>query len=128
MGQAGIGINSLYDLLLTTRRAPPYIQAGDDAVTVTIWPQIIRSEVVRIMARTIKAISLTRRERIALSVVAAEESVTADQLASALLLTSLKSVDRCTQNLVRIELITVDGQSYPKTFNYEPGALENLST
>ena len=118
MEREGTGIDLIYEKLITTGRIPPRIEAGDDYVKVTVWPQIARPEVVRIMARAEKNLLLTPRERITLALVGGQGSVTSTQLAETLLLPSLADLEPWTRNLAEAGVLVMEEEMGEKVYTY----------
>ncbi|MBK9386259.1 MAG: putative DNA binding domain-containing protein [Planctomycetes bacterium] len=86
MEREGSGIDLVFERLLASGRASPEVREGVDSVHVTVPRRVIQPGVIGLLLEVDQRFSLTQRERIALSLLAQSESLSALELAEQLAL------------------------------------------
>ncbi len=122
----GSGFDRMYEVQVTSGRAVPQVQQGDDRVTVTVRKQIVRTAIVDFMVKADQALSLSQKELITLGVLAQHEAMTALELARVLELARTDDLKHWVGRLKELGVICSRGKTKATEYFIEPKVLRTL--
>lgn len=126
MEREGTGFDTLYEILLTQGRPAPVAEEGTDSVHVTVRRQILKPELVSLMAKADGAYQLTQREKITLGLLAMSDGLTALALAAKLELRSVDDLRPWLGRLQGLKLIEAQGRTRGTRYFVPPAVLKSL--
>ncbi|MCL2824678.1 MAG: putative DNA binding domain-containing protein, partial [Polyangiaceae bacterium] len=109
MEREGTGIDLLYERTLGTGRKAPTVREGTDSVHVTVPRRVLKRGVIKLLNAVEKQFQLTQRERISLSLIAQNASITTGSLSEALDLSSENSLRSWLGRLLEWGLVESSG-------------------
>ena len=127
MEREGSGYDMIYDVLLSQGRPAPELLEGTDRVQVTVRRRILKPEVIDFIAKADQTYHLLQRERIALGLLAQQDSLTARELAAMLELPSVEALQPWIKRLLVWDLILSAGRTKATRYFVDPNLLRNLN-
>lgn len=124
MEREGSGFDLMYERLLGSGRMAPVVSEGVDSVHVTIPRRLAHPEVIHLLAQADQRHQLTRRERIALALLAQTEGLTAAELMERLELDDAENIRHWLGRLVDLGLVRQVGRTRGTRYYVEPGVLK----
>lgn len=125
MEREGSGFDMIYDRLLSQGKPIPQTVEGPDRVQVTIQRRILKLEAMQLIERADSQYQLTQRERIALGVLALQESLTTRQLAEILVADSASDVSIWLGRLPALGLVEKMGKTNALRYFVPPKILRS---
>ncbi len=126
MEREGSGFDRMYEVLLASGRPAPEVKEADDRVVVTIRKQIVKAEIIDLMAKADATFQPTQKELIALGLIAQHESVTAIQLERLLALRSADELKYWIGRLKDWSLVGSRGRTKATEYFVDPEVLRRL--
>lgn len=126
MEREGSGFDLIYDVLLSSGKALPKVQEGDDRVVVTIYKRIINKSIIDFVRKADETFQLKQKERITLGLVAQNESLTAQEMIKLLELNDASELKYWLGKLVESGLIKTKGRTKGTEYFVESGLLRKL--
>lgn len=126
MEREGSGFDLIYDVLLSNGKPLPKVQEGDDRVVVTVYKRIINKTVIDFVRKADETFQLKQKERIALGLIAQNESLSAKEMIKLLELTDASELKHWIGKLVENGLIKTKGRTKGKEYFVEASLLRKL--
>lgn len=127
MEREGSGFDKIFEVLLSQGRPAPELIETRDRVQVTVRRRILKPEVIDFIAKADQTYQLTQRERIALSLLAQQEAMTARELTAVLELHSVEALQPWIKRLLQLALIRSAGRTQATRYFVDPGLLRTLN-
>lgn len=125
MEREGSGFDKIYEILLSQGRKLPVLQEGSDRVSVTIYRQILKQEVINLLAIGDRQYQLTQREKITLGLLAQQESLSTRELSQQLSLSEGQPLTSWLGRLLEFNLIKQTGQTKGTRYSVDPNLLRS---
>lgn len=126
MEREGTGFDTMYAVLLAQGRPVPVAEEGTDSVHVTVRRQILKPELVGLMAKADGAFQLSQREKITLGLLAMSDGLTALALTAKLELRSVEELKPWLGRLQGLKLVESQGRTRGTRYFVPPGILRSL--
>ena len=126
MEREGSGFDLIYDVLLSNGKPLPKVQEGDDRVVVTVYKRIINKAIIDFVRKADETFQLKQKERIALGLIAQNESLTAKEMIELLELNDALELKHWIGKLVENDLIKTKGRTKGTEYFVESGLLKKL--
>jgi ATP-dependent DNA helicase RecG len=126
MEREGSGFDKIFEVLLSHGKPAPELIEGHDRVQVTVRRRIIKPEVIDFIAKADQTYRLTQRERIALGLLAQHDALTARELAKALELPSVESLQPWLKRPLQWQLVHSAGRTQATRYFIDPQLLRSL--
>lgn len=126
MEREGTGFDTMYAVLLAQGRPVPVVEEGTDSVHVTVRRQILKPELVGLMAKADGAFQLSQREKITLGLLAMGDGLTALALTAKLELRSVEELKPWLGRLQGFKLVESQGRTRGTRYFVPPGILRSL--
>jgi ATP-dependent DNA helicase RecG len=126
MEREGSGFDKIFEVLLSHGKPAPELIEGHDRVQVTVRRRIIKPEVIDFIAKADQTYRLTQRERIALGLLAQHDALTARELAKALELPSVESLQPWLKRPLQWQLVHSAGRTQATRYFIDPQWLRSL--
>jgi len=126
MEREGSGFDKIFEVLLSQGRPAPELNEMHDRVQVTVRRRILKPEVIDFIAKADQTYQLTQRERIALSLLAQHEALTARELADALELPSVDALQPWLKRPLQWQLVQSAGRTQATRYFVDPELLRSL--
>lgn len=127
MEREGSGYDRIVEVLLSQGRPMPELVEMHDRVQVTVRRRILAPEVIDFIAKADQTFQLSQRERIALGLLAQHEAMTARELATALELPSVETLQSTwLKRLLDWQLVHSAGRTQATRYFVAPGLLRTL--
>lgn len=126
MEREGSGFDLIYDVLLSNGKPLPKVQEGNDRVVVTVYKRIINKTVIDFVRKADETFQLKQKERIALGLIAQNESLSAKEMIKLLELTDASELKHWIGKLVENGLIKTKGRTKGKEYFVEASLLRKL--
>jgi len=123
MEREGSGFDRIYETLLGQAKAPPQVIEEEDRVTVRIERRILRPELIDFLGRMDQQFELTRRERIALGLVAQHGSLTALEFGRLLQVEEDSRLRSWLGRLLELGIVQTIGQTRATEYSIAPEVL-----
>jgi ATP-dependent DNA helicase RecG len=128
MEREGSGYDRIVEVLLSQGRPMPELVEMHDRVQVTVRRRILAPEVIDFIAKADQTFQLSQRERIALGLLAQHEAMTARELATALELPSVETLQSTwLKRLLDWQLVHSAGRTQATRYFVAPGLLRALN-
>ncbi|MDJ1172985.1 ATP-binding protein [Roseofilum capinflatum] len=128
MEREGSGFDKIYEIMLSQGRRLPLLQEGSDRVKVTIYRQILKQEVINLLAIGDRQYQLTQREKITLGLLAQKESLSTRELSQQLSLSEGQALTSWLGRLLDFNLIKQTGQTKGTRYSVDPEMLRSIAT
>ncbi|HBR00120.1 MAG TPA: ATP-dependent DNA helicase [Cyanobacteria bacterium UBA11691] len=125
MEREGSGFDQIYEILLSQGRRPPVLKEGSDRVAVTIYRQVLKQEVINLLAICDQQYQLTQREKITLGLLAQQESLSTRELSQQLCLSEGQPLTSWLGQLLDFNLIVQTGQTKGTRYYVNPDLLRS---
>jgi len=126
MEREGSGYDRMYDTLLSSGRALPEVQEGDDRVSVAVYKRILNPAIVDFLFKADRTFQLSQKERITLGLLAQHESLTAVEMERLLGLRRRQDVKHWLRRLPAMRLVQTRGRTKGKEYLVDPDLLRKL--
>lgn len=126
MEREGSGFDKMFEVLLSQGRPAPELAELHDRVQVTVRRRIIKPEIIDFIAKADQTYQLTQRERIALGLLAQHDALTARELAQALELPSVESLQPWLKRPLEWQLARSAGRTQATRYFVDPQLLRSL--
>lgn len=126
MEREGSGYDRIYEVLLSSGKAIPTVEEGDDRVVVTVQKWMINEKIVDFVAKADQVLSLTQRERITLGLLAQQQNLTAIEMAKLLELPRADDVRFWLGRLLKWNVIQSRGRTKAMEYFVAPKLLKKL--
>ncbi|MBO4122192.1 putative DNA binding domain-containing protein [Cupriavidus gilardii] len=126
MEREGSGFDKMFEVLLSQGRPAPDLIETHDRVQVTVRRRILKPEVIDFIAKADQTYQLTQRERIALSLLAQHDALTARELVNALELSSVDALQPWLKRPLQWRLVLSAGRTQATRYFVDPELLRNL--
>ena len=126
MEREGSGFDKMFEVLLSQGRPAPEPIEQHDRVQVTVRRRIIKPEVIDFIAKADQTYQLTQRERIVLGLLAQHDALTARELAQALELSSVESLNPWIKRPLEWQLVRNAGRTQATRYFIDPQLLRSL--
>ena len=126
MEREGSGFDKIFEVLLSQGRPMPELIETHDRVQVTVRRRILKPEVIDFIAKAVQTYQLTQRERIALSLLAQHDALTARELAGTLELPSVEALQPWLKRLLDWHLVQSVGRTQAMRYFVDPSLLRSL--
>ena len=126
MEREGSGFDKIFEVLLSQGRPMPELIETHDRVQVTVRRRILKPEVIDFIAKADQTYQLTQRERIALSLLAQHDALTARELAGTLELPSVEALQPWLKRLLDWHLVQSVGRTQAMRYFVDPSLLRSL--
>lgn len=126
MEREGSGFDKIFEVLLSQGRPAPELIEMHDRVQVTVRRRILKPEVIDFIAKADQTYQLTQRERIALSLLAQHDALTARELADALELPSVDALQPWLKRPLQWQLVQSAGRTQATRYFVDPELLRGL--
>ncbi|RZT38460.1 ATP-binding protein [Cupriavidus agavae] len=126
MEREGSGFDKMFEVLLSQGRPVPALRELDDGVEVTIRRRIQKPEMIDFVAKADQTFQLTQRERIVLALLAQHEALTARELAAALELPSVDSLQLWLKRALAWGLVQSAGRTQAVRYFVDPKLIRSL--
>jgi ATP-dependent DNA helicase RecG len=126
MEREGSGFDRMYEVQVTSGRRVPEVDERYDRVVVTVWKQIIKTDIIAFMSRANEAFSPTQKELITLGLIAQHDAVTASELVRLLALRDADALRPWMGRLREWELVGSRGQTKATEYFVTPEVLRQL--
>lgn len=123
MEREGSGYDRVYETQLLQAKAPPLVTEEEDRVTVRVDRRILRAELIDFLARLDERFALSRRERIALGLVAQHGSLTALEFGRLLQVEEDARLRSWLGRLVELGIVQTTGQTRATEYLIAPEIL-----
>ena len=127
MEREGSGFDRMYEVLLSQGKRLPELQEGSDRVAVTIYRQILKQEVINLIAISEQQYQLSQREKITLGLLAQQEALSARELTQQLSLSEGQPLAPWLGRLLDLKLIKQSGQTKATRYYIDPGVLRSVA-
>lgn len=127
MEREGSGFDLIYDVLLSSGKLLPKVEEGDDRVVVTIYKRIIKKSIVDFVKKADETFQLKQKERIALGLIAQNESLTAQELLKILELKDSFDLKNWIGKLTERGLLKTKGRTRGTEYFVESNLLRKLN-
>jgi ATP-dependent DNA helicase RecG len=125
MEREGSGFDRIYEVLLSQGRALPVVQEGLDRVEVTIYRQILKQDVINLLAIADQQYQLSQREKITLGLLAQQESLSTRELSHQLCLPEGQSLASWLGRLLEFNIVQQTGQTRGTRYFLNPEILRS---
>lgn len=122
----GTGYDRMYEVLLSSGKAPPEVVERHDRVTVTIRKRLVRPDVADFITKADQAHQLSQKERITLGLLAQHESLTALELCRKLDLGTADELRPWLARLTQWELVKTRGKTRGTEYAVDADLLRSL--
>ncbi len=126
MEREGSGFDKIFEVLLSQGRPAPELIETHDRVQVTVRRRILKPEVIDFIAKADQTYQLTQRERIALGLLAQHDAMTARELSTVLVLSSVEALQPWITRLLDWDLIRSAGRTQATRYFVGPELLRHL--
>ncbi len=126
MEREGTGYDTMYDILLSQGRPVPQVVEGSDSVSVTLKRVAPERHVMDFIAKSDQLYPLTQRERIALGLLAMQESLTARDMVLQLELTDIKQLKHWLVRLLDWGVVQQSDRTQSTRYFIQPEMLRTL--
>ncbi len=126
MEREGSGFDKIFEVLLSQGRPAPELIETHDRVQVTVRRRILKPEVIDFIAKADQTYQLTQRERIALGLLAQHDAMTARELSTVLVLSSVEALQPWIKRLLDWDLIRSAGRTQATRYFVGPELLRHL--
>jgi len=127
MEREGSGFDRMYEVLLSQGKRLPELKEGSDRVSVTIYRQILKQEVINLIAIADQQYQLIQREKITLGLLAQRESLSTRELTQQLSLFDGQSLVPWLGRLLDLNLIKQSGQTKATRYYVDPALLRSVA-
>ncbi len=124
MEREGSGYDLIYDDLLTNGKQIPLVEELDDRLVVTVSKLITSTEAIRLIKNVSQSYKLSRKERIALGLIAQHQSLTAIEFNRILDLKGQNASRAWLENLIENDIIKSKGKTRGTTYSINPQILK----
>ena len=126
MEREGSGFDKIFEVLLSQGRPAPELIETHDRVQVTVRRRILKPEVIDFIAKADQTYQLTQSERIALGLLAQHDAMTARELSTVLVLSSVEALQPWIKRLLDWDLIRSAGRTQATRYFVGPELLRHL--
>lgn len=127
MEREGSGFDAMYDVLLSQGRPAPVVVEGADWVKVTLARAAPDRQVLAFISKASESYPLSQRERIALALLACEDSMSARELAKRLELRDAEALRPWLDRLCDWGLVGQSGRTQATRYFVQPELLRSLA-
>jgi len=128
MEREGSGFDRMYEVLLSQGKRLPELKEGSDHVAVTVYRQILKQEVINLIAIADQQYQLSQREKITLGLLAQQEALSSRQLSQQLSLFDDQPIAPWVGRLLDLSLIKQSGQTKATRYYVDPELLRSVAT
>ncbi|MGM0587116.1 MAG: ATP-binding protein [Bacteroidota bacterium] len=116
MEKEGSGYDKIYESLLSSGKALPVVNEGDDRVSVTVKKRVINKEIINFIDKANNHFELNTKELISLGVIAQHKSLTAIEFSKKLGLNENYNLNDWLGRLRKLDLIETEGRTKGKKY------------
>jgi len=127
MEREGYGYDRVYEILLSEGKPVPIVTEGDDRVTVTIYRRIVKTEIVRLIAKANEEYQLRQKEVISLGLIAQHTSLSALELTKRLNIKDVQGIRTWLGRLIEFGLVESKGKTKGTEYSINPAYLRRLN-
>lgn len=124
MEKEGSGYDKVYEVLLGNGKGLPEVIEGDDRVVVTVYKQIVDHEVLVLMDKASKELSLTQRGLICLGIIAQHDGISAIDLSKVLNIVKPNGLQYWLGGLQQNDIILSKGRTKGTYYYVNPKILK----
>ncbi len=124
MEREGSGYDLIYDDLLTNGKQIPLVEEHDDRLVVTVSKLITSTEAIRLIKNVSQSYKLSRKERIALGLIAQHQSLTAIEFNRILDLKGQNASRAWLEKLIGNDIVKSKGKTRGTAYSINPRILK----
>lgn len=126
MEKEGSGYDKIYEILLSEGKKPPLVVEENDRVVVTIYKQIVKTEIVKLINNAKEQFQITQKEAISLGLIVQNDSLLAPELASILNISQSNELQNWLGRLLDFKIILKKGRKKGTIYYLNPDYIKRL--
>jgi ATP-dependent DNA helicase RecG len=124
MEREGSGYDKMYELQLTEAKKPPIVKEGEDRVIVTVFKQIMNTDIISIIEKLKSQYQFNQKEIICLGIIAQHKSIIATEFSKQIQTKDDKQIKNWLGRLLEFKIVLTKGKTKGTQYYINPTILK----